>query len=392
MNEVRQLGALERVWMAADHMAPPFVISCVIEGVGTLTIQTLQASVDSVITRHPWLCAKLIGALTTCRWESSGNPPAVTEFSVYDWDGVEKISAIPWHSRLSPVRGDTLSVWLIRSDVTRIIFRAAHAFMDGKALLAFASAVGEGLHGTHTKTLTNASLTDLAAARMTGAIPKGQNTKSRHPFQRGPTSSVGTLWRRRRLPLPSGHLLARVIVALKTYAASTEPFVVEIPVNLRAALGLSNETGNLTGLLRLPITDSRPVEVHESIMKAISENKHLAPILSSHRFRLLPISSLAQIGRAAHRKEVKTQHYSVGATVSNLGLTDLSSFSGPSFQPTACYWIPPHSPSNPLLLIMCGSGAHLEITASAPCALGDNGRLDRLLDHIVYYLTSTAPS
>ena len=182
------------------------------------------------------------------------------------------------------------------------------------------------------------------------------------------------------------------MVALKAYAAANKPFVVEIPVNLRTALGLSDEIGNLTGLLRLPITDSTPAEVQTSIMKAISENKHLAPILFSHRFRFLPISSLAQMGRAAHQREMKTQQYSFSATVSNLGLTDLSSFSGPSFQPTTCYWIPPHSPSNPLLLIMCGSGTHLEITASAPRALGENGQLDRLLDHIVNHLTSTAPS
>ena len=102
MSAVRRLGALERVWMAADRMAPPFVISLVIEGAGTLTLQELQASVDSVVSRHPWLCAKLIGVLTTCRWTDAGNPPSLTEFSVPHWNGEDATSIIPWDEKISP--------------------------------------------------------------------------------------------------------------------------------------------------------------------------------------------------------------------------------------------------------------------------------------------------
>jgi hypothetical protein len=378
--------------MAADRMAPPFIITLVIEGVGTLTRSQLQESVDTVVQKHPWLCAKLIGALATCRWTNGGNPPKVVEFSDPNWDGEGATTVLPWDSNLSPTQGDTLSIWLVHSALTRIIFRAPHAFMDGRALGAFANAIGDALSGSHTTVLKPALVTDIQAASEIGSIHTQKESTSRHPFRDPPTQAAGTLWRRRQVPLPPSDILASVALALATFSTDPAPFVVEIPVDTRPALGLPNVVGNLTGLLRLPILNENPAKISTRISDAIAQNDHLQPTFAAHALRFFPISILSRVGSATHRRQIKTGQYLFGATVSNLGRADLSKFICPTFEPSTCYWIPPHSPSNPLLVILCGVGSHLEITAGAPCALGDNGRLDALLDHIVNGLTPTAVS
>jgi hypothetical protein len=82
------------------------------------------------------------------------------------------------------------------------------------------------------------------------------------------------------------------------------------------------------------------------------------------------------------RRAIKKNSITPTATVSNLGMIDLSELSCAEFQAQRCVFAPPGYDGVPLFLDLIGNPDGLELSARAPMALGSDGRLLALLEEL----------
>ena len=146
-NDVhRPLSYIERSWLSIDSASSPFVIQMVLEGRGSLEVGRLAAAVEKVSELNHGTRLVLKGALRGSRWVDSGRPPRVRIVSGAAWDGYGPENAPFLRDRL-PLGGPTTEVLWVEGPTPRIIFRANHGVMDGRAVMTWAEDVFRVMQG-----------------------------------------------------------------------------------------------------------------------------------------------------------------------------------------------------------------------------------------------------
>ena len=151
----RPLSGLERVWLAADRMAPPFVNQCVLTDLPAFDTARLEAAVARAAAVHPGVCVRLCGRLRSLRWDADGPPPRFTTPADPAWTARDERDA-PWlRTPLDPRKGPVCEIVALQgaTPATRhIIIRTHHAALDGRGTQLFvedllAAYAGEGVRG-----------------------------------------------------------------------------------------------------------------------------------------------------------------------------------------------------------------------------------------------------
>lgn len=392
----RPLSGMERLWLVADRIAPPFANQMVLEGEG-LPDPSAAGGWEQVLTAlaeaQPGCRVRLRGWLGGCHWLADGPLPELRELDASGWDGCSPAGAPFLQQRLDPWRGPVCQILLLAGSPSRVVLRTHHAATDGRGTLLFAEALFAVLRGERPAQASAGPLTDEGLAVLHGARPATRLPEdSRSPT--GAAESKGPLemtWVRRRVaPCPSP-LLPRVTLALARSAAASDhvpqpsTFRVGIPVDLRRHAAGLQSSANLTGIVHLELhalmQEPDPLAAcSRELQRLLGERAELGAVLAARFTRGLPLALLAWTGQAAAHRTLRRGLFGASAAISNLGRLELDRLSGGGFRAERCFFVPPGNPGLPLFLTCTGDPAGVELCAAAPRVLADGGRLDGLLD------------
>lgn len=354
---MRSLSPIERLWLVAETMAPPFAIEIVVEGPPPSGI---EQAVRLATEANPGVRGRLQGWLAGCRWVDGGEPIPVSHAT--DPYG-------PGPQRTDPLDGVDVTV-----HPNAVVFRGRHALVDGRGLLHFAEDTWRALRGE--EPLGSQTIgTDLELARSSGAeripYPPEQHGAVTGLHRGGPI----VVWGKRTVSGPVPRLLPRVMAAVIAEARRHQPGIpvcLHVPVDLRRQG--ERTVANRTGMLF----------VGEDQLETVRERRHEAAgwILAQAPLRFLPLALLGWAARLAARNSIERSRFGATAVVSNVGRVDPSAFDAPEGRASSVYMVPPGTAATAAFLSLTGFGDRIEIVAVLPEGLASDGRLEALLDRL----------
>lgn len=393
----RRLSGLERIWLMADRIAPPFVNQLVLEAPGgDLDAVDWDGAVDAAAAAVPGISARLRGILGWTRW-TAGPGPRVMRVTDSAWDGWSGGGAPFLARRLDPRRGPVAEVVLVAGPTPRLVLRTHHAALDGRGTMLFMETLARVARGQDPVPVPDDPTTDLQLARDLGATPEASvSSDCVSPLGPAVAAPFAVRWVRRRFEGPTRGLLARTAAALAEHVpeALRDRVRLDVPVDMRRHRTALRSTANLTGLIRLrPAGPMGTSELVSAIADRLREGLRAA---EEARFPLvppvlawLPLWLTEGVAKRSARRSLKDGAFSTTATISNLGRLDLPALAVPGFAPTRAFFIPPGSPGLPLFLTLTGDDEGVTLCGSAPLALASNGRLEALLDAVAERLAQT---
>lgn len=381
MPPSRPLYGLERVWLVADRLWPPFVIDLVVEGTGDLDPARWQAALNAVLPAWPGARARLRGILGWTRWVADGAPPIVTEVDGGAWEARSPAPFAP--TRLDPHVGPIVELVLVSGTTPRIILRTHHAAFDGRATWALAEDLGAALRG---EPIRGAAFADLSDVALIGDGPSAVEPPADAVAPTGACTSQleASTWTRVTLPPLQKRVLRRVLGAL---AASSEPgrLRVSLPVDLRRHHDGLRASANLTGFVRVDARQD-PIAALEAALHARIESEI---VRTAHALRSVPLAVMESAGRNAGLTTLRTGLAATSATLTNLGHLDASVFDGAGFRGASVFVIPPTNPGTPLFLTLTGHPGGIELCGGMPVGFASGGRLEALLAAMALHLTGS---
>ncbi len=346
---MRSVSGLERIWLAADQVAPPFAIQFVLED-PAVDVPRWRAALAKALAANPGFSVQLEGRLRGTRWVPGPSP----EILEVDWDGRSDHPCL-WAPMDAPMQ-----ILIGRGCV---VFRALHALTDGRGLLGLVSDATRCHAGAEPIGSEGGPTTEFELASRAGVEGTPGPPNDQPPLLGEALPGLeGPVWGFRLLPSVSSPL-QKVLEILG-------PGRFAVPVDLRRYAPGLRSSANLTGVLHLELDGSRPTITEEDARLGA------AHALGAEPMRGLPLFLMRHFARK------RPERYGVRAAVSNLGRHDLQLHG----RPARAWLVPPYHWGSPLLMILLGDREHLAISALAPRALGGEGRLDALLDRIAAQL------
>ncbi len=377
----RPVSGVERLWLVADRLAPPFANQLVLEGEGAVDAAALQSAVDRMAG---WaVCsARLAGSLKGAKWAAGGSPWRLRRVDGAGWDGRSDRGA-PFLRDPLPSGGPLCEVLLVDGPAPRLVIRTLHAFMDGRGTLELAAALFALARGEEAAEIPLAGPTDADLAERAGARPEANVAPDcAPPLPAGEGS--GLLWCRKTAALSPRGLLPRLAWAIGEEADPAARCRVDIPVDLRRHAPDLRSTANLTGLVRLSVDSHReraaPVaRIAAELGRRLARAEEGGFPRSAQGLRGLPLGLMERVARG----RLGGALFGTTANLSNVGRLDLAGLSGAGLQTRTGFFVPPGSPDLPLFVALTGGGDGVEVCATMPRAFGDHAALDGLLDRLI---------
>lgn len=404
----RPVSGLERVWMTAARLHPPFAIQLVLELDGRPSLDALRDAARRAAAANPGMRARLRGAGPWSRWTADGPMPDVRSVEAARWDGLSGAGAEQLWAPIDLRRGPLLHLWRVddpSGDRARLVLRAPHAAFDGRgalhALLECARAMrGERLEGS-VMGPEDVRLVEEETSAL-DPLPPPPEADRASPWGAladpdGDHSEHRLLWRRATVDAPGQRVLPRVLAALyhaATDAAREVGLRVSVPVDLRRHRPDLHATGNLTGLVRLDASlladaATQPSALREAIAAAIQAGDHTHLVRRTRALRWMPVAWMAALSRHGARDQHRRHRTSGSATVSNLGLCPRARLDLPGAPCRGLFWIPPGNPDVPLFVGLVGEPDRLELCALTHTRFVDQAGLDALVTRLVRHLRAS---
>ncbi len=379
----RAVSGVERLWLVADRLAPPFVNQLVLEGEGTVDFAALEAAVEA-LGRWSVCSARRIGALARARGAPGGPPRRLRRVEAPGWDGRGGERAPFLSDPLPSAGGPICEVLAVVGDVPRLVVRTHHAFADGRGTLELVAALFAQARGEAPAPIPLAGPTDAELARRVARLSEPPVPRNCAPPLPIVDDAPGLVWRRATAPLDPRGLLPRLAHALGCEADPSARCRVDVPVDLRRHAPGLRSAANLTGLVRLSVDRHRdrpdPVaRIDAELRRRLDRAEEAGFVLAAERLRRVPLGWMERV--AAGRPE--TGLFGATANLSNVGRLDLDACSGAGFRARAGFFVPPGAGGLPLFLALTGGPGGVELCATMPARFGGEPALAALLDRLV---------
>lgn len=394
----RPVSPLERYSLVLNELYR-YHVDGIVEGEGTVDPVALQDAVTRAAEANPAIRVRLRGLLGWSRWVDSGEAPRVQVLPLSDWDGNSEQGADFLTARLQVMRGRPVADVLLvpcRDGRTRIVFRTAHAAIDGRGFMHWVAEVcramrGEPLLGS------DSQLTDLDIQEQHAhLIPEEPATPPvscipvilPDPAPRGELSYV---WRRVILPGNVSQLLPRAAAFLAERAREREAGEVgfTIPVDYRGLRTEEMGLGNLTGYVRLSVApEASPRKLMVQIagrIKAYADCRQFPGIRS---LLWMPVWLMLRqlrpkVDAILH---TVTPALPTGGLVS-MGLVQADLYAFPGFRAERLYGIP--GAVGKLNIVFVNYPDSTVVSFAAPASYNGGGQLDALIHDFVQHFSST---
>jgi amino acid adenylation domain-containing protein len=382
MTFTRMISPVERGYLAMAALTPPFVVQLLVTGSGTLDQAALERALAVTGDAVPGSRLVRYGR----RWRDSGRAPAVRRVAELRLEGDSL------RRPLDPRTGPTCEVLLSEQDPATVVFRASHAVMNARGVLAWSRDVfralrGEPLAGAASELTDRALIRELAPSRR-----RRTPAPTRHSPLPGTASTPGYRWQRRTLPGRHPGLMGRILAAFPA-DPSGESLRFMVPVDQRRHLrtGHPASTANLT----LPVfIDLAPGDrwqrVYEQLYAALDQQRDLALSGVELLAGRVPTVGLRAVLSAADAVARRTDRFPCTALFSQLGRLDPAEFCTDSFTARTMYCPPVHAPLVPVSFTMTELPGHAELVMSYSAGVGADTAAEALLDTIVSAVSASA--
>lgn len=398
-STARPVSGLERVWLAAARLAPPFAIHLIAEWHGPLDIDRWRAAIAAATS--PGMRLRLRGVLRGARWVVADEPVPVDVIEL-PWAGDDRA---PWLAEPLPPTSAPVRVRLVPGrahgidgmygtdgipgadatystdgthgtdpTVSRVVFSAHHAITDGRGLWTFLTDTLRALAGEAIDPPPAGPLTDTDLARRLGLTPLPALVDDAVPICPLPPGAP-IRWRRRRLP-PGPQVLPRLAAAFLATVDAPGPRRMGVPVDLRRyAPGLVS-TANLTGVLHLDLPPApTPAAIRQALDAGLADRTAARHPLAADAVRAFPLWLMASVARAVVRRHLRAQRFGTTVTLSHLGRHALQVAS----HPVRVAFVPPGAPGLPMFVGITADATGVEVTATGPLA---EAAIERVLDRV----------
>ena len=380
---MRKVSGLERVWLAARHVAPPFANQLVLEGKGWPTPPGgWDVALANLAEAQPGCRLRLRGVLGNMRWTADGPLPREVDGSA--WDGMDPRGATFLSEPIHPGKGPNLEILLVHGSPPRVVLRSLNAATDGAGMQLLARGVFASLRGEAPPRASAGPENDMSLARDLGVQPTAPPPQDAcAPTGAADPSHQGWTWKRTRVPV-FNNPLPNLALALATDTRAGKVFRVDIPVDLRRYATRIQSTANLTGWMQLPVHlhlgADDPVEALRYVLRdGIQRKAPASMVLGAGFARSTPLPLLGWAGRRMARQCQRDGRYATSAVLSHLGKLDLRELSGGGFRAERAFFVPPGSPGQPAFVTTTVGPEGVELCIAMPNALASEGRLDDLI-------------
>lgn len=386
---VRKVSALERYSLVLNQLYR-YHVDGILEGNGEVDPKALQNAVNRAAEANPAIRVRLRGALAWSRWVDSGKAPQVRIMPPSDWNGCSERNAPFLQERLEIMRGGPVADVLLvpcTDGMTRIVFRTAHAAIDGRGFMHWVAEVCRAMRGDALEG-SNSTLTDLDIQReYADQIPQEPPASPSNcipviaPSQ-GPHGPLAYVWRKVVLQGNVSQLLPKAAAFFANTAREREAGEVgfTIPVDYRGLRTQEMGLGNLTGYLRLTVAENaRPRELMQQLISRIRAKADCRQFPGVKVLLWLPVWYML---RGLKPKVDAILHtvspaLPTGGLVS-MGQADPAQYSFPGFQARHLYGIP--GAVGKLNVVFLNYSDSTVVSFAAPQSYNMDGQLDQLIE------------
>lgn len=390
----RRLSPLERLWLVADQLTPPFVNQLVLEGEGQCDQARWRQAAAQAGEANPGSRLVVRGNLWWTRWVDSQVDVPVRVVDGNRWSGFAPEGADFLSDTMSPRRGPTTEILLVSGTPARVVVRTHHAVMDGGGHLHFVADLFRCLRG-EAPVGADANVTDLDLARRLGS----KKPAPREPDCLAPTGEVtdgppGVTWRRLSVPGRHSQLLPRIAICLAAHArgACDANVRIDMPVDMRQHFSEPvRSTANLTGMLHMTIEpELTPTQLATRIREAVGEHAEASFVEEMAPVRFVPLWLMRFVGRSETKKSHRSNRWITTGALSNLGKVPHHDLHGGGFRTVTSFFIPPGTDGTALFMAINGRPDGIELCVTIPHRLADSGRIDGCLAAVEAELQKTA--
>lgn len=382
MSFEREVGVGEKFLIAFNEQRPPFIIQLAIEIDGEPEPEALDDALERAAAANPGSSLRLDEDRRPETWVLGPRPP-LTLFDAPDWDGHSEEDAPFLRWPIDCNTGPTCELVFVRGkNHNYLVFRAAHAVMDGQGTIAWVKDVlrclrGEAPIGHDSPLIVDTLVRQLKAKKRASHFPDAL-----HPFGLPNNDAPGGyLWRRLRFSRPlDSAITARVAVALAEQARKFGEgnFRLNLPTDLRHYRPEERTTGNMFNSLFVEIPPGATVEAvglkilgmlykHEGTKPFGNEQGEDRASLNACRVKVLwDLAHLHDTGR-----------YTISTTLSHLGALRSADFSAPEFQARGVFFVPLISDSGCVVSVN-GFDEGLEVCVGLSDRFSGSGQIDIL--------------
>lgn len=356
-----------------------------------------QSAIDKVVAVNPGCCLRLSGKRQHTRWSSDGHPPALRFEPDCTWDGRSSIGDdFIFATPLSLEEGRTCELIIAGRGNIKVIFRVAHAVMDGMGVVHFLLELfrairGEPLLGS------NATYTDIELMHKIPSRPLPFKFIKPLALTGAPQGNErGGLWRRVTLSGPQPHLVPRVAQIIAEYArrhrvasdgaadqksGASGTVRIALPVSLKRHAPELLATTNFTSMLYLDIAPDANAEannIKQQLDDALERNVEANYPGFLKVIRYLPFSWVDRIVSPT-RKNYTHPYLAETAVLSVMGPFKRSMFSGGGFRASTLYGLPQKENA---FIVIVGFQGRFELLVGMYHLFANEGRLDAFIEEL----------
>lgn len=360
-----------------------------------------QSAIDKVVAVNPGCRLRLSGKRQRARWRSDGHPPALRLEPDCTWDGRSSVGDdFIFSTLLSLEEGRTCELIIAGREHIKVIFRVAHAVMDGMGVVHFLLELfrairGEPLLGS------NATYTDIDLMQRIPSRPLPFKLIKPLALTGAPQGNErGGIWRRVTLPGPQPHLIPRVaqiiaeharrhIATMGTTSTANTPASgtvrIALPVSLKRHAPDLLATTNFTSMLYLDIEPDADADIiKQHLDDALERNveTNYPGILKIIRY--LPFSWVDRVVSPTHENYMHP-HLAETAVLSVMGPFKRSMFSGGGFRASTLYGLPQKENA---FIVIVGFQGRFELLVGMYHLFANEGRLDAFIEELQQGLAS----
>ena len=388
----RNVSSVERMWLVAGQLVPPYANQVILEGTGRLDPDRWRTAVQKASQANPGMRVVLRGGSLQMKWVDGGQTPPVRVVDGSRWSGADFENGPFLKEPLPAEAGPTCEVLLIEGDPLRVAFRTLHAVADGRGTLWWMADIFRALRDEPVIGSDSTINDEQLARTIYNPLPKKEPRLAGaylSPTGERVGAGAGFDFRRIRIQGRFSKLLPQVawIISREAWKHGAGPVRVMVPVDIRSHMPGIRSTGNLSVALYLDSTpDTTVQDISTDLKRQLEAAQECYQLARPSQVRLDALVHLLPLGlfragfAARTKRSQQTGKYTATAMLSNLGRVSLAEFQGGGFTGQAIFCIPPGHPYFPLFLSFFGYGDTLDIGATVPVALANGGRLDGLLD------------
>lgn len=382
MTFEREVGIGEKFLIAFNEQRPPFIIQLVVEIDGEPTPEALDDALERAAAANPGSALRLDEDRKPEMWILGPRPP-LTLIDAPDWDGSSEFDAPFLRWPLDCSTGPTSELVFVRGkNHNYLVFRVAHAVMDGQGTIVWVKDVmrclrGEAPIGHPSPLIVDTLVRELNAKRRASYFPD-----SLHPFGLPNNDRPGEYrWRRMQIARPlDSAITARVAVALAEQARKLGEgnFRLNLPTDLRHYRPDERTTGNMFNSLFVDIPAGATVEaVGLKILSLIYRHEGTKPFGNSQSEDRASLNAcrVKVMWDLAHLHD--TGRYTISTTLSHLGALRSADFSTTDFRARGIFFVPLISDSGCVVSVN-GFDDGLEVCVGLSDRFSVNGQIDTL--------------